>query len=248
MFSIKKIVTIFILSLSLSSCGTISPLNDFRSETFDFPPIDKKMTMTLGDSLVSIGFKKVGEGMILNQDIEISNIAKVRKGSRFLFTIFRDDNCYGIFEYVINGKISESGLDSSGLAVCIPKQITNKINSYLISCPSISPGEYVCVDPLGDDKVFLDYKIVNDMEVINDDADSFRQEFIYNGKVDNNIKFIYREFSSNMNRFAFQQDVQYDLNESNIIGFKELEIEIIEATNQSITYRVLRNFIPKNIN
>ena len=75
---------------------------------------------------------------------------------------------------------------------------------------------------------------------------NFKQQFIYNGKVDNAIKFIYREFSGNVARGSFQQDLQYDLNESDIIGFKELRLKVVKATNQSITYKVLNNFSVKD--
>ena len=45
-----------------------------------------------------------------------------------------------------------------------------------------------------------------------------------------------------MARSAFTQEVQYDLKESKIIGFKNVRIEVIEATNSSITYKVLKAF------
>ena len=70
----------------------------------------------------------------------------------------------------------------------------------------------------------------------------FKQEFIYNGKVGSGIKFIYREFVDNTARPAFTQDLQYDLSEGNIVGFKGLRIEIINASNTKIDYKVLSNF------
>lgn len=70
----------------------------------------------------------------------------------------------------------------------------------------------------------------------------FKQEFIFNGKVGNNLKFIYREFISDFARPAFTQELQYDLNESNVIGFKGLRIEIIKASNTNIKYKVLSTF------
>ena len=70
----------------------------------------------------------------------------------------------------------------------------------------------------------------------------FIQEIIYNGKVSNDLKFIYREFESELIRPAYTQEVQYDANESKIIRFKDLQIEIIEADNQKITYKLISNF------
>ena len=70
----------------------------------------------------------------------------------------------------------------------------------------------------------------------------FKQEFIYNGRVGNALKFIYREYVNDYVRPAFTQDLQYDLSDSKIIGFRGLRIEIINATNTKIKYKVLNKF------
>jgi hypothetical protein len=72
--------------------------------------------------------------------------------------------------------------------------------------------------------------------------DSFQQTLIYSGKVGNKINISYREFSGNIARPAFNNNVEYDLSESPIIGYKGAQIEVLEATNQHIKYRVIRNF------
>lgn len=70
----------------------------------------------------------------------------------------------------------------------------------------------------------------------------FKQEFIYNGRVGNALKFIYREYINDYARPAFTQDLQYDLSESEIIGFRGLRIQIINASNTEIEYKVLNYF------
>ena len=75
---------------------------------------------------------------------------------------------------------------------------------------------------------------------IDSSSRSIDQQLIYNGKVDNSIRFTYREFTgTGMARDAFTQDVQYDLGEGAVIGFKGARLEILEATNRQIKYRVL---------
>lgn len=69
-----------------------------------------------------------------------------------------------------------------------------------------------------------------------------KQEFIYNGRVGNALKFIYREYVNDIARPAFSQELQYDLSESNIIGFRGLRIEILTATNTNVEYKVLSHF------
>lgn len=71
---------------------------------------------------------------------------------------------------------------------------------------------------------------------------NFRQELIYGGRVGDQIKVTYREFSGDMARTAFSQDVQYDLTTEKTIGFKGVRIEVITATNTKLEYRVLKSF------
>ncbi len=70
----------------------------------------------------------------------------------------------------------------------------------------------------------------------------FHQTLLYNGRVGDKINIGYREFSNDMARPAFNNDVEYDLSASAVIGYKGASIEIIKADNSSITYRVLRSF------
>ena len=87
-----------------------------------------------------------------------------------------------------------------------------------------------------------------DVEFVETAVDDFNaptdvQEFVYNGRVGDAVKFVYREFKNNYARPAFTQDVQYDLSQSDEIGFLNLRLRVLEATNTSITYVVTRNFI-----
>lgn len=74
------------------------------------------------------------------------------------------------------------------------------------------------------------------------DRDSFQQTLIYSGKVGNKINISYREFAGGMARAAFANSAEYDLSESKTIGYQGAQIEVIEATNQFIRYRVISNF------
>lgn len=71
---------------------------------------------------------------------------------------------------------------------------------------------------------------------------NFQQTLIYSGRVGNKINVSYREFSGNTARPAFNNDVEYDLATSRRIGYKGAELEVIEADNTSITYKVISSF------
>jgi hypothetical protein len=88
-------------------------------------------------------------------------------------------------------------------------------------------------------------KPVNDLQrlkrpILADDA--FQRTLIYNGRVGSKINIAYREFSNSLARPAFNNEVEYDLNESKVIGYKGAELEVLEATNQHIKFRLIRNF------
>lgn len=72
--------------------------------------------------------------------------------------------------------------------------------------------------------------------------DSFQQTLIYSGKVGDKINIGYREFSGNLARPAFNNNVEYDLSDSMLIAYKGARIEVLEANNQFIKYRVIENF------
>lgn len=80
------------------------------------------------------------------------------------------------------------------------------------------------------------------VSVKQNDYDYFKQEFVYNGRVGDALKFIYREYIKDYVRPGFTQELQYDLSESKIIGFRGLRIEIINATNTTIIYKVTHYF------
>lgn len=83
----------------------------------------------------------------------------------------------------------------------------------------------------------LNKAIITDVEKPN-----FRQELIYNGRSGDTIKILYREYTGDLLRAPFSQDIQYDLREGNTIGFKGARLEVIDAANVKIKYRVLSSF------
>ena len=52
----------------------------------------------------------------------------------------------------------------------------------------------------------------------------------------------YREFSNDIARAAFSVDVEYDLNDGDVIGYKGAKLKILESSNTSIKYKVIENF------
>lgn len=106
-------------------------------------------------------------------------------------------------------------------------------NSYFNILYNFKKGE-VDITPI---KYTLNQQIIPE-------EDTFKYTVLYQGKIGNNIKISFREFVENMSRPAFTQDIDYELNKngSTIIGFKGLRIEVLEATNLNITYKVIQDY------
>lgn len=72
--------------------------------------------------------------------------------------------------------------------------------------------------------------------------DKLQRHIEYVGKSRDVLTFIYSEFIGGMARGAFTREFRIDISEGNIGAFKGAVFEVIEATNATITYKVIRHF------
>ena len=78
-------------------------------------------------------------------------------------------------------------------------------------------------------------------EDVKDWENPFRAEIIYSGLDGNTLKAVYREYSGDLIRPAFSQELQYDLSADRMISFRTVEIEVRNATNSFVEYVVNRD-------
>lgn len=72
--------------------------------------------------------------------------------------------------------------------------------------------------------------------------DSFEKVLLYNGRVGDKINIGYREFTNDKARPAFNNNVEYDLSQSSKISYKGALIEVLNADNNRITYKIIKSF------
>ena len=67
---------------------------------------------------------------------------------------------------------------------------------------------------------------------------AFKREIIYQGYSGTTLRFSYREYSNDMARPAFTQELTYDHKngEPTIVGFKGLRMKVVDANNTKVTY------------
>ncbi|BCO30733.1 hypothetical protein TspCOW1_08360 [Thiohalobacter sp. COW1] len=241
---IRLLALIAIVSI-LGGCAS-SPIkmgNYTHSQKVNYPEKGVSVIKGLGDRLVAKGTKTTGPALQVTQPIQFNKeenessimtcALTVMPGSYFKRGIYYKDNsnadCYGPVNYQVTLADGTTNWNCQG-------------RTFVGDICSRNDGSYILVNSMASFPLKQDFQYLNKGEKAVQYQDNFIQELIYNGRVGNNLKFIYREFSNDTIRPAFSQDVQYDLNESNIIGFKGLRLKVINATNTEIEYILLNNF------
>lgn len=79
----------------------------------------------------------------------------------------------------------------------------------------------------------------------NDNGKEFRRELLYTGRAGAQISLVYREFTDDMARPAFMQQLQYEATPNAIIGYQGARFRIISATNTEVTYEVISPLSPR---
>ena len=240
----KNLITLLSVVL-IASCATTpstQSINLTEATLIDFPQQGVIVTASLGDRLVAKGYKEEGPAYELSEGelvtakgslLGICAATNVFPQSRFVQRKQPNgDMCAGLFNISLTQAGGATDWNCSG----------NSISSDI--CYSDSNNNFYFGSSIYRDASnrAINSNLIKKIKKTTTTKINFIQEFIYNGKVNNEVRFIYREFSEDMIRPAFNQSVQYDYDDSKFISFKGLNIEIIEANNQIIKYKLLSNF------
>ena len=71
---------------------------------------------------------------------------------------------------------------------------------------------------------------------------SFRQALAFTGRIGSRVQVEYREFRAGSTRPQHRERLEFDLRQRATIGYKGAEVEVVEAGDHSLTFRVLSNF------
>ena len=223
----RAMMVVSCVAAVIAMTGCTSPRYNYAPETKQIsePPIGSVNVAYVGDSLLR-------QGMLSNVDgIKVSAPAKISWAYTVTPGEFKKVGNDGVNEfYMPAGGASSGNVDKSALADMWQAVMAKKDSQKLCVITVFSVA--ACNDGMPFERVKLNLSGDN----------SFQQALLYNGRVGNKINIGYRESSSNMARPAFNNDVEYDLSESKVIGYKGARVEVIDATNQMIKYRVITNF------
>jgi hypothetical protein len=213
------------LALLLSACSSVKYNYTPNSSVFSIPSLNVEISSGLGEPLLDQGKATSREVIYITQETSLAAY-EIKPGK--LFKVGSDQN----FDYFSQDILSGYSI-YEGLILSTPS-ITSTLRY------NKTDGELCILRP-------LDINICGQIEIRKDTEsiitnDSFRRTLIYSGRVGNKLKISYREFNNNMARSAFSSEVEYDLSESNLIGYAGARIMVISASNTEIKYKVISNF------
>lgn len=225
---IKKTVfhslALFTVAITLMGCVASHTATAPAIQNVKYPALGQEVTAGLGERLLESGRAIKVYGFRLQNDVDIFD-GTVKAGLYHQIGIKDKHKVFGPSHGVGTGMVGAlAGLPSPA------KPYIDHDTGYL--CFLGGMGTRFCSDDVKPN--------VSLMNVYT--PDSFMQELIYTGKVDNKIRFKYREYSNGMARDSYNVDVEYDLNDSEVISYKGASIKVIEANNTKITYKVITHF------
>lgn len=222
-------------ALTLASCASV-PLNYVPvTEQISRPVLNEDTVVALGESMLEQGTATLTDGVYLPVENNVRGVIlspgfypKTGEEDGRVFTGYQNQRNGSELGYVtLQGGIFGQVFLPRGIRFDREKQET---------CV-IVPNGYGMNQPLCDTE--KPYQFTKRPLISSND---FQQTLIYSGRVGNRIRVSYREFSGNMARSAFTNEAEYDLSESTIIAYRGARIEVLEANNEEIRYRVLSNF------
>jgi hypothetical protein len=243
---VRRFVVLVFLASFLTGCVS-SPLRtgDYtKTDLIDSPALNEVVTKNLGERLITKGTRTTGDAIQVSRTIIFNKKAgessvltcglAVEGGSFFKRGVWvtqkESADCYGPATARVTTSDGTMNWNCTGQVFAVGHICFDK------SAKRFFFGDVI---PFPLEQGFENIRFVT--KVVESEL-SFVQELLYNGRAGDILKFVYREFSNDLARPAFTQEIQYDVRQSSEIGFREVRLEVLQATNTSITYRVLRTF------
>lgn len=213
-----------VLSSLISACAT--PVYNYAPKTIAIsePPLNAVSTVRVGDIMLKQGQYREHEALYVPSPRKVGVAYTLQPG---YYLKDGQDNSSEFF----SPRGEEAGRIDKIFIADHSKAVMTRSNRSELCIVSVY-NNYTC-DQSGDVEWVKRPVLAQD---------AFQRTLIYNGKVGSRINIAYREFSNNLARPAFNNNVEYDLSESGRIAYQGAELDVLEATNQHIKFRLLRNF------
>ena len=224
--------------MSVASAGTMIEVSGveeselYRFMSDDKPKIDLEETVYMGDRMLEQRSGKYVECLVPLFDESANKIGGwnlIIKANKIVCKQSKQDKDY--LPSYINGIQEDPAFDSYRYDV----RLSGKKDGKYKICLRVGGLNAHCKKKLSSSDFRFTQGFISE-------ESSMQKVIEYAGKKDSFIKFIYTEYSDGYIRDAFTREFDVDLNEGNVVAYKGAVIEIIKASNATITYKVVRHF------
>lgn len=235
----KRLLVLMLACIVLPACASVQSVNlkSFaeRVERVD-PGVGEEASITLGETLIRQSSIAIAPAIELTLPYRTQWVRN--SGSRaFPFTFEAGAQLLKSGEF--DGTPIYSGPSEGGLLRPDGTQIGAP---YGIGVTSDGTVKYVVVGggliPESEGRTAS----FEEVQAVQETSKNLRQEFIYSGRDETALFFTYREFSGDLIRPAFTQNVTYSLGQGDVVAFKGLRVRVLSATNTEIRYEILSSF------
>lgn len=225
----RRILHLAVAFFPIVVAACASPNYSYRptSTEISLPEIGSISTVGVGDIMLRQGRYVESDAIHVLQTITVAGLGSYTFSPGYYTKVGQDATS----EFFLPEKTAEGGIVTTG-ALTDPFEAIQVMKESNAICGVSVFGGKVC----GSNQPFTRTTRPS-LE-----AEAFQQTLIYSGRIGSKLNIGYREFSNSYARPAFNNDVEYDLSDSNIIGYKGAELEIMNATNRDITFKLLKNF------
>lgn len=207
------------IAIALSGCASGPPISPYYapSKPISIPAVNVQASADIGQTIISkANFTKIPAIKLTSpvaENINLTSITRIQVGPLPLNATSDAGKYYRDVTTLYGG-------------IFIPNDTSKPAVIYLAPLA----GNYGKSPVIG----------IQHTEIEEWGKDSFKRELIYSGVSQNTISISYREFSDNMARPAFSQELKYDLSQGTTIGYKGARFEVIKATNTELVYKVIK--------
>ena len=211
--------------LMASGCVLVARNHPVVETEINEPPHQTVVTARIGESLLKQGRSIELDSIYVPQDVRVSLAYTVRSGTYTKDGETSQGAFYSPSRHGDPGEIMRAPLSDPVRVVHVPAR-----------------RDRICVIDIWSIRHCKKGTLWNETTQLAASDRAFQQHLIYNGMVGDTIRVGYREFSPSLARPAFSNEVEYDLAHSNVIAYKDARLEVLDATETSLTYRVLSGF------
>ena len=223
----KILLAFFFVSILFVGCAGSLSLTPSAKQQYKNYQLNVSQKVSIGDPIIEVENANVKDAYVVLFDYQTPSLGLfgsqqifLKKGDRFTAVAFIPSDPTAVL-------VREEGPEKKAIFIHIYPD--GKINRGWC----LSDGTVPVQGSWTKEQLFV--KSDNPSRTEN----SFRAQIIYSGITGNTVKAVYREFSNDYARPAFTQELQYSLDESDVISYKSIKIKIIKATNSSIEFLVV---------